>query len=136
MDICAVARGKIGPPLAVLFAQRGYQVRGADVNEVRVASVNAEVEPFPVVGALEQAGEEVAVHDPSYTDEELARCGWLPNHLGTAIDAVVVQADHEEYRALASSAFPGVRFVVNGRRVLDRDQLPDVLVQVIGGGQA
>ena len=33
MNICVVALGKIGLPLAVQFASKGHRVIGADVNE-------------------------------------------------------------------------------------------------------
>ncbi|MCX4535140.1 nucleotide sugar dehydrogenase [Streptomyces sp. NBC_00841] len=47
MNICVVALGKIGLPLAVQFAAKGHRVIGADVNEKVVGLVNAAVEPFP-----------------------------------------------------------------------------------------
>ncbi|MFG3048614.1 nucleotide sugar dehydrogenase [Streptomyces sp. NPDC048202] len=47
MQICVVALGKIGLPLAVQFAAKGHRVIGADVNENVVEQVNAGVEPFP-----------------------------------------------------------------------------------------
>jgi nucleotide sugar dehydrogenase len=47
MDICVVALGKIGLPLAVQFASKGHRVIGADVNQVLVDQVNRGEEPFP-----------------------------------------------------------------------------------------
>ena len=47
MNICVVALGKIGLPLAVQFAAKGHKVIGADVNEKVVELVNAGTEPFP-----------------------------------------------------------------------------------------
>lgn len=47
MNICVVALGKIGLPLAVQFATKGHRVIGADVNEKVVELVNAGTEPFP-----------------------------------------------------------------------------------------
>ncbi|AXL88612.1 nucleotide sugar dehydrogenase [Streptomyces sp. CB09001] len=47
MNICVVALGKIGLPLAVQFASQGHRVIGADVNEKVVDLVNAGTEPFP-----------------------------------------------------------------------------------------
>jgi nucleotide sugar dehydrogenase len=47
MDICVVALGKIGLPLAVQFASKGHQVIGADVNAALVDQVNRGEEPFP-----------------------------------------------------------------------------------------
>jgi nucleotide sugar dehydrogenase len=47
MNICVVALGKIGLPLAVQFARRGHEVVGADISTVTVDLVNAGVAPFP-----------------------------------------------------------------------------------------
>ncbi|MDP3891494.1 nucleotide sugar dehydrogenase [Nocardioides sp.] len=47
MDICVVALGKIGLPLAVQFASMGHRVIGADVNEALVDVINRGEEPFP-----------------------------------------------------------------------------------------
>lgn len=47
MNVCVVALGKIGLPLAVQFASKGHRVVGADVNPAVVEQVNAGTEPFP-----------------------------------------------------------------------------------------
>ncbi len=47
MNVCLVALGKIGLPLAVQCALKGHQVIGADVNADVVDLVNAATEPFP-----------------------------------------------------------------------------------------
>jgi nucleotide sugar dehydrogenase len=47
MDICVVALGKIGLPLAVQYASMGHRVRGADINADLVDCVNRAEEPFP-----------------------------------------------------------------------------------------
>ncbi len=73
---------------------------------------------FPLVDALRARGAEVFVHDPMYTDEELTGFGWQPFHLGENTDAAIIQADHPEYRNLTKSDFPGLRVLVDGRRVL------------------
>lgn len=73
---------------------------------------------FPLVAALRDAGAHVAVHDPLFTDVEIARYGWHAYHLGEAVDVVVVQADHIEYANLRPSDFPGARVVVDGRNFI------------------
>jgi nucleotide sugar dehydrogenase len=88
---------------------------------------------FPTVARLSDEGARVTVHDPLYRDEELRALGLTPHRLGDPVDAVVVQADHAEYRVLGSEAFPGVRTVIDGRRVLDGRLWPEVNLQVIGG---
>ena len=53
MNVCVVALGKIGLPLAVQFAKSGFKVTGADVNPAVVDLVNAGVPPFPGEDDLE-----------------------------------------------------------------------------------
>lgn len=76
---------------------------------------------FPLVAALNGRGAQVVVNDPMYTDAELSAFGWQPYRLGDPVDAAIVQADHTEYRSLAPNDLPGVRVVVDGRRVLPSD---------------
>src|SRR6478735_8258348 len=54
MNITVVALGKIGLPLAVQFARRGYTVVGADIDARAVASVNAGVAHFPGEADLDE----------------------------------------------------------------------------------
>jgi len=74
---------------------------------------------FPTAEALTARGANVLVHDPMYTDDELAALGFQAYHYGEPADAVVVQADHVEYRTLNPDLVPGVRVIVDGRRVTD-----------------
>lgn len=87
---------------------------------------------FSTVQALEEADAEVVVHDPMYDDEELSRFGWAPYRIGDAVDVVVIQADHDEYRQLSAADFPGVTVVVDGRRILSADRFNDVRFLVVG----
>jgi len=89
---------------------------------------------FPVVNELRARGAEVAVHDPMFTDEELGRYGFAPYHYGQEADLAILQTDHAEYRDLAAGALPGVTAIVDGRRVLDPANFPDVRIAVIGKG--
>ncbi len=47
MNVCVVALGKIGLPLAVQFARSGHQVIGADINAAAVDMISNGVVPFP-----------------------------------------------------------------------------------------
>ena len=89
---------------------------------------------FGAVAALHARGAEVFVHDPLYTDDELARFGWEPYAYGEPVDAAVVQADHAEYRDLTPASLPGIRTFIDGRRVSTADAWPDVTYRVIGVG--
>jgi nucleotide sugar dehydrogenase len=87
---------------------------------------------FPAVEALTARGATALVHDPMYTDDELEKLGFPAYHLGEQIDAVVVQADHAEYRTLSPSDLPGLRAFIDGRRVSSADQWPGIAYRVIG----
>ncbi len=88
---------------------------------------------FATVRALESAGARAVVQDPMYDDDELRLLGFEPYHLGEAVDAAIVQADHAEYRDIGSGNLPaGV--IVDGRRVLDVARFPDATVVAIGAG--
>ena len=90
---------------------------------------------FPTVDALGEAGAEVLVHDPMYTDDELASFGWTPYHLGDRADIAIVQADHPEYHDLAPADLPGIRLLLDGRRITDAGKWAGVPRLTIGGGE-
>lgn len=90
---------------------------------------------FPTVDALRAAGAQVLVQDPMYTDEELEGFGWQPYHLGENVDVAIVQADHPEYSKLAPADLPGVRLLLDGRRVTNPALFVGVPRITIGGGE-
>lgn len=85
-----------------------------------------------LVPALETLGATVSVLDPLYTDEEIRQLGFAPHVAGSAVDAVVLQAEHVEFDSLGPSDFPGVRILFDGRRVLDPTRWDSV--RVVGPG--
>lgn len=90
---------------------------------------------FPTVDALRAAGAQVLVQDPMYTDEELEGFGWQPYHLGENVDVAIVQADHPEYSKLTPADLPGVRLLLDGRRITDPALFTGVPRITIGGGE-
>ena len=119
MKIALVALGKIGLPLAVQFAMKGHQVIGCDVNQKTVDN-------------LKKAGATVFVNDPMYTEEEISALGFSSYQIGDAIDGVILQADHKEYKELTASNFPGLQALVDGRRYLNPSSFSTVKFLVIG----
>lgn len=87
---------------------------------------------FPTVAELKRRGATAFVSDPMYTPAELESLG-LPAHRGEDVDAAVIQADHAEYASLAASDLPGVKVLVDGRRVTDPTSWVGVHRIVIGG---
>ncbi|HKE67339.1 MAG TPA: nucleotide sugar dehydrogenase [Micromonosporaceae bacterium] len=103
----------------------GASYRGA-VKETAFSGV------FPTVDALRARGAVPYVSDPMYSNEELESLG-LPAHRGEPVTAAVIQADHAEYRTLSAADLPGVRVLVDGRRVTDPARWSGVARVVIGG---
>ncbi|MEO3827936.1 nucleotide sugar dehydrogenase [Actinomadura sp. B10D3] len=87
---------------------------------------------FPTVEALRARGAVPYVSDPLYSADELAALG-LPPHRGEPVTAAIVQADHAAYRELGASDLPGVKALVDGRRITDPARWPGVERVVIGG---
>ena len=87
---------------------------------------------FGTVTALKAQGADVVVHDPMYTDEESTKLGFTPFALGGNVDAVILQADHAEYKALTAKDFPGVKAIVDGRRALNPANFAGIDFRVIG----
>ena len=90
---------------------------------------------FGTVAALDAAGAIPLVEDPLYSDEELQSMGLTPYHLGEPVDAAIVQADHQEYRALSPQELPGIRALVDGRAFVDAagwDSVPRIVIGAPG----
>ena len=90
---------------------------------------------FPTVEGLKARGAEVLVHDPMFTDDELAGYGFTPYHLGEPVDAAILQADHPEYLTLTPAHLPGVQAVVDGRGILPRENFDGIRYFRIGEGE-
>lgn len=90
---------------------------------------------FPTVKILADAGAEVTVHDPMFTDAELEKFGFTPYHVGEAVDGALLQADHPEYKDLDPNDLPGIKVLVDGRHVVDSANWQGVEVIVVGDGE-
>ncbi|MDP9821639.1 nucleotide sugar dehydrogenase [Nocardioides massiliensis] len=108
VDLLAAAQGDLSGT-AVLVLGAAY--RGG-VKETAFSGV------FPTVAELQRRGATVYVSDPMYTPEELEAHD-LPAHRGEEVAAAVIQADHAAYASLTPADLPGVRVLVDGRRVTD-----------------
>jgi nucleotide sugar dehydrogenase len=90
---------------------------------------------FALRDALLELGVSPVADDPMYDAAELRQAGFEPWD-GEPVDAVIVQADHKEYKDLLPSNFPGVRVVYDGRAILQRENwdVDGLSVKVIGRG--
>lgn len=120
-----LAEGALGSLSGRRVAVLGAAYRGG-VKETAFSGV------FATVQVLRERGAVVLVHDPMYTAQELAAFGWDGYELGERVDAVIVQADHREYRTLGAADVPGAQVVVDGRGVLDPARFEGVRLLVVG----
>lgn len=109
----------------VKVAVLGASYRGA-VKETAFSGV------FATVDSLRKRGAKVLVHDPMFSDEELAGFGWDAYHLGEEVTAAIVQADHAEYKTISVKDLPGIKLLFDGRRVTDPELWKGTPRMVIG----
>ena len=120
-----LAKGAYGDLSGARAVVLGASYRGG-VKETAFSGV------FPTVEALKAEGATVTVHDPMYSDEELRSLGFEPHTLGSDVDLAVLQSDHAQYRGLSAKDIPGVKVIVDGRRVLDDAAFPGARLLVVG----
>ena len=89
-----------------------------------------------LIQQLRAQGAQVLVHDPYFSAEEIQARGGESVSLDEppAVDAVILQAYHDEYRELDFRRFPGCRAVVDGRNVLDRPAVESAGLAFLGMG--
>ena len=75
---------------------------------------------FDVVAELRKVGAVPSVNDPMYTKAEIEALGFENYEFGEPVDAVIVQANHDEYTRVEASNLPGARTIVDGRGVTSR----------------
>lgn len=109
----------------VKVAVLGASYRGA-VKETAFSGV------FATVDSLRKRGAKALVHDPMFSDEELAGFGWDTYHLGEEVAAAIVQADHAEYKTISANDLPGIKLLFDGRRVTDPELWKGTPRMVIG----
>nr|NLI49054.1 nucleotide sugar dehydrogenase [Propionibacterium sp.] len=120
-----LAEGALGGLAGKTVAVLGASYRGR-VKETAFSGV------FPTVAGVQARGATALVHDPMFTDDELRAHGLEPYHFGEPADAVIVQADHPEYAAVAPADLPGVQVLVDGRRITAPERWAGVRRFVIG----
>ncbi|HCS61204.1 MAG TPA: nucleotide sugar dehydrogenase [Microbacterium sp.] len=87
---------------------------------------------FPTVAALKERGAQVVVHDPLYTDAELAGLGFEPYRLGGTVDVAILQTDHAAYRELTPEQLPGIKLLVDGRATTNAEVWAGIPRMVVG----
>ena len=118
--------GSVGPLGNKTVLVLGAAYRGG-VKETAFSGV------FDVVSELKNRGARPVVYDPMYSGEELRDLGFETDYKPTEIDAVILQANHAEFREFDFGSYPALKAVVDGRRWIEpEDRAPKITV--IGGG--
>ncbi|MBC7443426.1 MAG: nucleotide sugar dehydrogenase [Ramlibacter sp.] len=117
------AGGLSGARVAVLGA--AYR---AGVKETAFSGV------FSLVEEVRARGGHPLVHDPLFSDAELVALGLQPYHLGEPVDAALVHTDHPGYSEIGPDDLPGVRVLLDGRRVTTAARWPAEVRLVLGAG--
>ncbi len=123
-----LAEGALGDLTGKKIVVLGASYRGK-VKETAFSGV------FPTVKGLKTRGAEVKVHDPMFTDEELAGYGFEAYHLGESVDVAILQADHPEYKDLSPADLPGIQVFVDGRGFCEAQNWADVNYFRLGDGE-
>jgi nucleotide sugar dehydrogenase len=87
---------------------------------------------FPTVSELEKYGAIVFVHDPMFSDKELAVYGFNGYHYGESVDAAILQTDHAEYQELTCIQIPGIKTFLDGRGVTNENNWQGLNYHVLG----
>ena len=124
VDVLKAAHGDLKGQTVVVL---GAAYRGG-VKETAFSGI------FATVDSLKSAGATALVHDPMYTDDELAHYGFTAYNLGDSVDALVVQANHAEYKSVSAADFPGLKTVVDGRKFLDASKFAGINFITLGVG--
>jgi UDP-N-acetyl-D-mannosaminuronate dehydrogenase len=89
--------------------------------------------------ALIARGASVYVHDPLFNNVELCALGYVPFEAEHAarINAIALQADHQEYQSFDWDRFHCCKLVLDGRGALRREVIESVGMRylAIGAGQ-
>lgn len=90
-----------------------------------------------LAGLLREQGASPRVHDPLFTDAEIAALGLEASPLALPeADALVIQTYHPEYHDLDLGQYPRCRLVLDGRNVLDPARVRAAGICYVGIGRA
>lgn len=120
-----VLEGALGDLNGLRVAVLGIAYRGG-VKESAFSGV------FATAAELVARGAQVAVHDPLYNNDEITEFGFAPYQLGEQVDAAIVQTDHAEYRQLQETDFPGIKALVDGRRITEAGNFSGIIRRELG----
>jgi nucleotide sugar dehydrogenase len=92
---------------------------------------------FALARELEARGARALVHDPLFSADEVEAAGLRPAQPfpPPEVDAVVIQALHDQYRGLDLGTFAGCRVVLDGRNALSQAEVEARGMRYLGIGR-
>jgi nucleotide sugar dehydrogenase len=92
---------------------------------------------FALVRELEARGATALVYDPLFSDREVQAMGLRPAGIypSLQVDAVIIQAFHDQYRNLDLATFAGCRAVLDGRNAMSRAEVESKGMVYLGIGR-
>lgn len=89
-----------------------------------------------IIEALKNREAIVHVDDPLFNDDEIRKFGVIPftNSHSDKIDAIILQAFHDEYKELDFSIFKNCRLLLDGRNVLNQKEIEKLGIEYLGIG--
>ena len=92
---------------------------------------------FLLADALSVEGATVLVHDPLFSAREIEDLGLRPTSLDPppAVDAIVLQANHDQYKSLDLRSFAGCRTLLDGRNALSPEAVKASGLSYLGIGR-
>ena len=92
---------------------------------------------FLLADALSVEGATILVHDPLFSAREIEGLGLRPTCLEPppAVDAIVLQANHHQYKSLDLKSFAGCRTLLDGRNALSPEAVKASGLSYLGIGR-
>lgn len=87
---------------------------------------------FEIVETLIKHKANVFVQDPLFSSDEIIQLGFNPYQIGEPADAIIVQADHKEYKDITFKNFPGLKTILDGRGITNPANWSDVKYHLLG----
>lgn len=131
-NVCVFGIGRVGLPLALVFADKGFDVWGIDINPEHISLLKKKKLPFLEEGAeallKKYGGKTFNAFTTDKKFEALARSKYIILTLGTPIDSTL-SPDHRQIESLFTEILPNIK---KGHVIILRSTIsPGTLRQII-----
>ncbi|MFV1990940.1 MAG: nucleotide sugar dehydrogenase [Acidimicrobiales bacterium] len=124
MNVCVVAQGKIGLPLAVQIAGKGHSVVGVDIDAKAVATINSGEPPFPGEANLDVRLQQVLADGNFTADTNTAEAVSNAEVVIVVVPLIVDDQANPDFRAMDAATADIARGLKPGTLVSYETTLP------------